>query len=173
MKCKCISNSDNSKQWTYVAKLTPSCHHRPHNNNRHRYSYSGSVKVSKALMAPSVRSTKGKDLAAPAPQDSAGQAPVPAESQQPEIRRPEAQTPQSMHAMAQAVELKRQLLALRRKVEENCDYVGDKFADKAREIASGESDAIGIYGEATADEAEALRDEGIEFGQIPWVKEDA
>ncbi|MFC7691530.1 DUF1178 family protein [Paeniroseomonas aquatica] len=33
----------------------------------------------------------------------------------------------------------------------------------------GESDRVGIYGEASPADAEALRDEGIEVARIPWV----
>ena len=58
---------------------------------------------------------------------------------------------------------------LRKQVEENCDYVGDKFADEARKIHYGEADPHDIYGEATGEEAEALCDEGIEVQKIPWV----
>ena len=58
---------------------------------------------------------------------------------------------------------------LRRQVEENCDYVGDKFADEARKIHYGETDPHNIYGEATSEEAESLNEEGIEFQKIPWA----
>lgn len=58
---------------------------------------------------------------------------------------------------------------LRRQVEENCDYVGDQFADEARKIHYGESDPHNIYGEATNEEAESLVDEGIEVQKIPWA----
>jgi hypothetical protein len=61
--------------------------------------------------------------------------------------------------------------AIRRKVEENCDYVGNNFADEARKIHYGEADERNIYGEATSDEAEALKDEGIACERIPWVPE--
>ena len=54
-------------------------------------------------------------------------------------------------------------------VEKNCEHVGDKFAEEARKIHYGESDKRGIYGETTEQEAEALAEEGIEFGRLPWV----
>lgn len=41
------------------------------------------------------------------------------------------------------------------------EYVGGRFADEARAIHHGESDARGIYGETSPAEAVALRDEGI------------
>jgi hypothetical protein len=68
--------------------------------------------------------------------------------------------------MAQAY---RALGELRRKVEQNCEYVGEKFADEALKIHNGETEKRDIYGEATAEEAERLEAEGVEFGRIPWL----
>jgi hypothetical protein len=63
---------------------------------------------------------------------------------------------------------------MRRQVEKNCDYVGDKFAEEARKIHYGEAESRGIYGEATNDEASSLVEEGVEFHKIPWApREDA
>ena len=66
-------------------------------------------------------------------------------------------------------ELRRALQQLRKHVEANCDYVGPGFAEEARRIHRGETEARGIYGEATKDESRALADEGIEVASIPWV----
>lgn len=63
----------------------------------------------------------------------------------------------------------RQLAELRTAVENNCDYVGDRFAEEARRIHYGETDPRGIYGEATDDEAEALEEEGVAYNRIPWI----
>ncbi|MEI5682471.1 MULTISPECIES: DUF1178 family protein [unclassified Mesorhizobium] len=65
-----------------------------------------------------------------------------------------------------------QLKALSEKIRENSDYVGDKFAEEARKIHFGESDARGIYGEATLDEAKSLAEDGVEFMPIPVFPED-
>ena len=61
------------------------------------------------------------------------------------------------------------LREIRKVVEENCDYVGPKFAEEARKIHYGEVKNHGIYGEATAEESRELREEGVEIAQIPWV----
>ena len=61
------------------------------------------------------------------------------------------------------------LIELRRQVETNCDYVGERFAEEARKIHYGEADAHAIYGEASAEEARDLVDEGISLGRIPWL----
>ena len=70
-------------------------------------------------------------------------------------------------------QMKAMLLALRRQVETNCDYVGERFAEEARRIHYGESEPHGIYGEASEDESRELAEEGIEFGHIPWIQTDA
>lgn len=57
--------------------------------------------------------------------------------------------------------------ALQHKVKENCDYVGENFAEEARKIYYGEIDKRGIYGQATDMEASELEDEGIEFHRLP------
>ncbi len=65
-------------------------------------------------------------------------------------------------------EIRARLEALRRHVEENCDSVGDDFAEEARRIHYGEVPHRDIYGEATEDEAAELADEGVAFARIPW-----
>lgn len=71
------------------------------------------------------------------------------------------------------MQMRAMLVAMRQQVEQNCDYVGERFAEEARRIHYGEVDPRGIYGEATAEESEALSEEGIEFGRIPWIQTDA
>jgi len=65
-----------------------------------------------------------------------------------------------------------QLKAMATKVRENADYVGDKFAEEARKIHFGETEARGIYGEATLDEARSLAEDGVEFMPIPVFPDD-
>ena len=108
----------------------------------------GSAQVERALMTPSVP-RKGRITAEP---------PVPAKAEPPAVVA--EHVPAHIRAMLQK---------LRAEVEKNCDYVGPGFADEARRIANGETDARGIYGETTPEEAEALADEGIEVSSIPWV----
>ncbi len=63
--------------------------------------------------------------------------------------------------------LRRSLVSLRRVVEENCDYVGDRFPEEARRIHYGEAEERPIYGQASLDEARALHDEGVDVMLIP------
>ena len=78
---------------------------------------------------------------------------------------------QQMAALARKMpkELREALMKVRAEVEKNCEHVGDKFAEEARKIHYGESDKRGIYGETSDEEAEALAEEGIEFGRLPWI----
>ncbi len=61
------------------------------------------------------------------------------------------------------------LRRLRRAVEENCDHVGNEFAEEARKIHYGEVEKRNIYGGATDAEAKEMSEEGIEYGRIPWI----
>jgi hypothetical protein len=72
-------------------------------------------------------------------------------------------------SIASIVEMRKALVEIRRQIETHCDYVGPRFAEEARRIHYGETDAHGIYGEATESESRELADEGIKFGQIPWI----
>lgn len=114
----------------------------------------GDVQVSRALMAPAVPK-KGRPArnSAPSPAPEKLAAP-PAQAVVPD------RLPDHVRALLQR---------MRAEVEKNCDYVGPGFAEEARRIHNGESEARGIYGETTPEEAEALAEDGIEVARIPWV----
>ncbi|MEX1035263.1 MAG: DUF1178 family protein [Sneathiella sp.] len=71
--------------------------------------------------------------------------------------------------VTQAAMVMSALRQLRKSVEENCDYVGNQFAEEARKIHYGEVEKHGIYGEATAEESRELSEEGVEITEIPWI----
>jgi hypothetical protein len=48
------------------------------------------------------------------------------------------------------------------------EHVGPRFADEARAIHLGEADARAIHGQATPEQADALRDEGIPVAPLPF-----
>lgn len=58
-------------------------------------------------------------------------------------------------------------LALTRKIIANTEDVGDRFAEEARRMHSGEAQERAIRGQASAAEAAQLRAEGIPV--IPWM----
>lgn len=117
----------------------------------------GGTKVDRALMSPAIPKKGRPARNAPPP------APPPAPPTAPPAEGPQAA------AGPMPAQLRAMLQKLRAEVEKSCDYVGDGFAEEARRIHNGESEQRGIYGEATEAEAEALRDDGIEVGRIPWV----
>ena len=56
---------------------------------------------------------------------------------------------------------------LRAHVEENFDYMGDRFAVEARAIHEGKSEDRGIYGEATPGEVRDLVRDGVAVAPLP------
>jgi hypothetical protein len=107
----------------------------------------GSAKVEKQLMAPG----------------------IPAKSNR------KTETPQKLAAGPidpRAKMMMQMMREMRKTVEQNAEYVGDKFADEARKIHYKESEERGIYGEATPADAQALIEEGIEVHALPRLPED-
>ena len=64
---------------------------------------------------------------------------------------------------------KKDLLKLRRFVENNFEYVEQNFANKVREVYYDKKGKKNIYGTTTDEEKEELREEGIDLVNIPWV----
>ena len=125
----------------------------------------GSADVRRALMAPNLASPKTRKT------DLAEQQP----SAQPE---PQTQAPQQASAALTPAaarkmqELMSEMRALQTKIREECRDVGNDFAEEARKIHYGEVEPEGIYGQATAEEREALDEEGIEIMDMPWLPKD-
>jgi hypothetical protein len=102
----------------------------------------GSVSVAKELMAPSVSTSRKKD---------------------------EAKVLMMDQARKEAVAKIRELVTA---IRENSDDVGEKFPEEARKIHYGEAEERGLIGKATADEARALLEEGIEIAPLPVLPDD-
>ena len=96
-----------------------------------------STLIRKQVMAPAVSGTKAKG--APPPETQAKMRTM------------------MMEAMGQ----------VRRHVEDNFDYVGDRFAREARDIHDGKSEERGIYGEASPREVKSLAEDGIKVAPLP------
>lgn len=60
---------------------------------------------------------------------------------------------------------------VRRTIEENCENVGNRFADEALRIHYGEAPERGIYGEMSQTQREELEEEGVAFHNVPWVRD--
>ena len=57
---------------------------------------------------------------------------------------------------------------LKKMVEQNFDYVGDKFTEEAKKIKYGETKKRSIYGEATLDQTNELIEEDIDILPLPF-----
>ncbi|KQQ49377.1 hypothetical protein ASF69_21270 [Rhizobium sp. Leaf311] len=102
----------------------------------------GSVQVSKMLMAPSVSTAREKEATRTLALDT---------------------------AQKQAFAKIRETLAT---IRANAEDVGDKFPEEARKIHYGEAEERGIIGQASAQEARALIEEGIEVAPLPVLPDD-
>ena len=67
---------------------------------------------------------------------------------------------------------KNELLRIRKFVEKNFEYVGDKFSQKVREVYYDRNTKKSIYGTTTPEERDELAEEGIDLISIPWVSKD-
>lgn len=70
-------------------------------------------------------------------------------------------------AVMQGREMQGLWMQMMRRVLETTEDVGPRFAEEARRIHHGEADERAIRGQATPEETEALRDEGIEVMPLP------
>ena len=127
----------------------------------------GSADVRRALMAPNLASPKTRktDLAEQQPSAQPEPQPQPQAPQQASAALPPA-------AALKMQELMSEMRALQIKIREECRDVGNDFAEEARKIHYGEVEPEGIYGQATAEEREALDEEGIEIMDMPWLPKD-
>jgi len=120
----------------------------------------GSTKVEKAIMTPRVRPARsaksGVGEPAVEPQPNVPAAPVPS-------------VPTQGALSAPATPAEQALADMRRKVEENSDYVGKDFAEEARAMHLGDSPERSIYGEAKLDDAKALIEDGIPVMPLPFM----
>jgi len=78
-----------------------------------------------------------------------------------------AREPQPPTAEAAAADLQAQWLGLIRHALEHTEDVGERFPEEARRIHYGEAESRGIRGQASPEEREKLRDEGIEVVSLP------
>ena len=127
----------------------------------------GSADVRRALMAPNLASPKTRktDLAEKQPSAQPEPQPQPQAPQQASAALPPA-------AARKMQELMSEMRALQTRIREECRDVGNDFAEEARKIHYGEVEPEGIYGQATAEEREALDEEGIEIMDMPWLPKD-
>ena len=66
--------------------------------------------------------------------------------------------------------IKKQLRDFKKYVEKNCEDVGERFPQEARNIHYDKKISKGIYGKATPEQTSELIEEGIDVATIPWSK---
>jgi len=132
----------------------------------------GDTGVAKAPMAPRIakgRASSAQEAAREAAQapgePQEGAVPAPSPDAPPDAPRGKALLDPRQREMAR---LRAALLTVKKLVEDNCEHVGADFPNEARRIHHGEAADRSIYGDATEEEAEALADEGIAVGRVPW-----
>lgn len=109
----------------------------------------GTIHVDRAIMAPNVAtSEKAAAHVAAAPDGPDGMA-------------VETGTPAPRDADAL-------FSAMRKELEANSEYVGDRFTNEARAMHDGKMPKRNIYGEAKLTEAKALVDDGVPVVPIPF-----
>ena len=75
--------------------------------------------------------------------------------------------PRTTLALPAPGDVQAQWLRAMRHMLDHTEDVGERFADEARRIHYGEVAQRGIRGQATPEDAEALREEGIEVMSLP------
>ena len=70
------------------------------------------------------------------------------------------------------IKIKKDLLKIRKFVEKNFEFVGNRFPEEVRNIYYNKDKKKNIYGTATSEEREELKEEGIELGTIPWAEKE-
>lgn len=107
----------------------------------------GSAAVDKAPMAPAVPRKGNQQAIAPQPPKQAmTRGPMP------------PQVAEALHKLAEA----------QAKALEGSKWVGDRFAEQSRAMHYGERDPETIHGQATAEEALALFEEGVPVAPLPF-----
>ncbi|NVK15080.1 MAG: DUF1178 family protein [Rhodobacteraceae bacterium] len=126
----------------------------------------GGTQVTKAIMAPRVRPGRKAVSAVGEPEPKA--APVVAPD-------PAPAAPAAVHSASgpgmlsrPSGEVEKALAELRKKVEENSDYVGGNFVREARAMHLGEAPERAIHGEARLEDARELIEEGVPVMPLPF-----
>ena len=125
-----------------------------------------SKQVTKALMAPSVSTSRRKEkIAAQIMASQMSAAPDPAPNPAPE--------PQPMALLDESQQAMRNMLReMHRKLTENSTDVGDRFVTEARDMQSGDIPTRPIHGRASLEDAKALIEEGIPVLPLPTLPDE-
>ena len=67
--------------------------------------------------------------------------------------------------------IRKDLLKIRKFVEKNFEFVGEKFPQEVRNVYYDKRKNKNIYGNATTEEKDELKEEGIELTTVPWIND--
>jgi len=129
--------------------------------------YCESAEISKALMAPNVAAKGNQTVRGGAPAQDVPESLPETLPAKPQVSDAVLSGTGDAKLAELAAEAQKVFTKLKSHVEENCDYVGDNFANEARKIHYGESEERGIYGESTKEETVELIEEGIDIMPLP------
>ena len=65
--------------------------------------------------------------------------------------------------------IKKKLINFKKYIEKNCENVGERFPQEARNIHYDKKTSRSIYGKATPEETSELIEEGIDVCTFPWI----
>ena len=77
--------------------------------------------------------------------------------------------PQEQYDNKEFKKIKKDLIKIRKFVEKNFKFVGDRFTREVREIYYDNKKNKNIYGTASLEEKLELEEEGIDLASIPWL----
>jgi hypothetical protein len=109
----------------------------------------GNGHIEKAIMTPRVRTGRNNAAVPEVSDEVVAEKPV-------SLSEPASPAEQAMAEM-------------RKLVEENSDYVGKDFASQARAMHDGDVPLRSIYGEARAEEAKQLIEDGVPVAPLPFM----
>jgi len=69
------------------------------------------------------------------------------------------------------IKIKKELQKIKKYVENNFEFVGDKLSREVREIYYNNKKNKNIYGTISLKEKKELEDEGIELTSVPWIQD--
>jgi hypothetical protein len=133
----------------------------------------GSAKVEKALMTPRLaRSHSPSRQEGPGAHQPLQKKETPAQ-QLAEAALDAMSRPAPVAIMTpQEQEFRQKLRELRDHLVKNAENVGSRFPEEARKMHHGEAEHRSIYGVASAQDAQALHEEGIAFSALPVLPDD-
>ena len=124
-----------------------------------------SKRVSKAMMAPAISTSRRKEARREAMQAVAEATPAPMPETVP-VQQPVALLDERQQAVRAMIR------ELHEKLTENSTDVGSSFPEEARRMHDGETPQRSIHGQATFEEAKALVEEGIPVLPLPTLPDD-